>query len=261
MAKIPDTPDSGFVVVNTEDPGEAITSNFSRAPITTEEADRAIQQIHSDDHFASPVTEDDVKRATKQTRIADIQKAFSKAHFDAYPIPYHYDKEIPAHQLVSTLHCKDFKDMSDDVKQLLYRACLEICKLSSNDFPYPFHGTPLCFFSPPKAISELTKTWTGADRDKLRYQVKKHVVVAAGVALILGLVLGMLLTPSNNHITINVPHGEGWGGIATQKNPIYPAPHAEARITPAIPQPSRSTLIAPPLQTPGFISVPREKGN
>lgn len=251
------------------------------AHVTDEEADRAIAQVESGDILSSPITENEVNRVLRQEQIANIRKAFSGSYFNVCPISHDYKETAPADRLVSELHCKHFKNMSEDTKILLYRACLQLCDLSSNDFPYPFaEPTPepeneaesvkpvpnlmplLCPFAGTGRIDELTRDWSRADRDCLRRQVRKHVVMAVGAALIVGIVLGALLAPSGSRTVINLPRENG---PAMQRDngpsPYISVPNTKNGITPAIQQPSRTGLIVPSARAPDVVSVPHERGN
>ena len=114
----------------------------------------------------------------------------------------------------------------------------------------------LCPFTRPGVISNLTKTWSPIDRARLRHQVKKHVAIAAGVAFIVGIVLGAVLTPSGNTTVITAP-GDYHHEATAERS--YPAPHRQGLLPHAgpVPQPSQSALIAQPIPniTPSPVSI------
>ncbi|MHB8365579.1 MAG: hypothetical protein ACYDB0_00985 [Acidithiobacillus sp.] len=210
--------------------------NANETPVPADAPQAAV-----DGSFDAPITVEDVEGVIYQAQINAIRKAFSGSFFDVCPIPYDHSSNRPADLLVSAMHCKHFNDMSSDTKILLYRACLEICQVSSKEFPYPFaHDAPLCPFARSGAVSELTKEWSDADRARLRHKVGKHVGIAATVALIVGMVLGTVMTqPSDNRTIINVPRGGGYS--AQRPDRFHDAPDG---LFDQKPHPSRSALIA-----------------
>jgi hypothetical protein len=90
----------------------------------------------------------------------------------------------------------------------------------------------LCPFTGPGAgiISDLTKTWSPADRDRLRHQIEKHVVGAACIAFILGMVLGAVLTPSGSKTTVITP-ADGYHAKAYAEERSYSAPPSQSALT------------------------------
>jgi hypothetical protein len=121
--------------------------------------------------------------------------------------------------------------------------------------PKPIHTPALCPFTNPSIISELTKTWSIADRTKLRHQIQKHVAVAAGIALIVGMVMGVILTPTgSNHTVIysGYPrHTSVQVGLESAPIPAFIAPR-QVTPTPAVtgansvpppPMPSRNHVV------------------
>lgn len=211
-----------------------MTANAHETPISSGAPQAAV-----DDFFDAPITAEDVEGVTCLAKIDAIRKAFSGTFFDACPIPSVHNSNRPADLLVSAMHCKHFNDMGNDTKILLYRACLEICQVSSKEFPYPFvRDTHLCPFARSDAISNLTKGWSDADRARLRHKVGKHIGIAATIALIVGMVLGTFMTSrSDNRTIINVPNGR----YSAQQQDRYDSPDGVFDQTP---QPSRSALIA-----------------
>ena len=125
------------------------------------------------------------------------------------------------------------------------------CTGLSVDGLHPAKGLPaqLCPFSWPKRIGVLTKNWSYEDREKLIHVIKRHVGIAATIALIAGMVLGGVLTPSGT--VVITPPGYHHEAYAERQ---YDAPHAVASIPqpilsqPAGPvlQPSRSALVVQP---------------
>lgn len=115
-----------------------------------------------------------------------------------------------------------------------------------NDEGQPgFIPQTLCPFTRPGVISNLTKDWSPADRARLRRQIEKHTGIAATIALIVGMVLGGVLTPSGT--VVITPPGYHHDTYAERS---YSAPHPQGLLQPAerpAPQPSPSAPIARPL--------------
>lgn len=102
----------------------------------------------------------------------------------------------------------------------------------------PAKTQSLCPFTPPGATSELTKNWSTADRARLRHQIQRHIGMAAIAGLIVGMVLGVVISQAN------MPHYGG--GYSAQRQDRFDSPDGFFDQKPK--QPSRSALIAPNLQ-------------
>ena len=227
-----------------------MTSNASETPIPADVLHDVLQTA-ADDFFDTPITADEVEGARKQIRVEGIRKAFSSTFFNVCPIPHSHDGDRPADHLVSEMHCKDFDAMSRNTKILLYRACLQLCHVSSKEFPYPFMGDnpladdgTLCPFTRHArgVIRDLTKNWSSADRARLRHQIKKHVSIAAGMAFFVGMALGSILTPSGNKTIIMPPYHRSQQGTGY---------HSEAYDAGLLPLQPRAAPAAQP--SPGIV--------
>ncbi|MHB1660221.1 MAG: hypothetical protein ACYCRF_13125 [Acidithiobacillus sp.] len=104
------------------------------------------------------------------------------------------------------------------------------------EFVAPVRAQPLCPFTQPGVISELTKNWSAADRIRLRHHVTRHVGMAAVAGLIVGMALGVVISQAN------MPH---YGGESRHQHALsfVPNPQPLAGV-----RPSRSALIAPSVQ-------------
>lgn len=97
----------------------------------------------------------------------------------------------------------------------------------------------LCPFTQPGVISNLTKDWNPADRARLRRQIEKHIGITATIALIVGMVLGAVLTPSGT-VVITPP---GYHHDATAER-SYSALHPQG-LSPSAPIARPLPSIAP----------------
>lgn len=97
----------------------------------------------------------------------------------------------------------------------------------------------LCPFTQPGVISNLTKDWNPADRARLRRQIEKHIGIAATIALIVGMVFGVVLTPSGT--VVITPPGYHHDTYAERS---YSAPHHQG-LSPSAPIARPLPSIAP----------------
>lgn len=171
-------------------------------------------------------------------------------------------KIVPPEELLSWkgLQTKSLEDLSPIVRNAWLDMASRILGIGLRyDFAVPLHPKDgqsascvdtlpsdwgkhiaLCPFSTPSRLGILTKGWIAEDVQTLRHTVHRHMAVTAAIALIAGIVIGTVLTPSGN-TTVITPYSRQQRGYHHEAyaERQYGAPHVIA----SIPQPSRSALV------------------